>query len=311
MSNLLSVSITFLGDLFHGQGDDGPEWPPSPHRVYQAMLGAAAQNGCDGDAEFEWFERLEPPVIIAPQATLAQQREFFVPNNDADVSKKFERQSRLTSKMARPTRILGKSTTVRYLWAIPSEEEGVAQKLMHHARLISAVGWGIDLVVADGQLVDAEDPAWLTGTQRWIPALCGRILRCPAEGTLRDLRKAHESFVNRVDGKFYQQPRRPGTFREIVYRAEHDDIPGRPYLTFKLLRPDDDSERFANFDPRRAMHVAAWMRGQACRLAQPENDGFLDGYDPEQYVAGHVPKEARDGPEPATILLSADPDDRT
>ena len=298
MCKLLSLSVTFLDDLFHGQGDDGPEWPPSPHRVYQAMLCAAARNGCDGDDEFEWFERLNPPEIIAPDTTHAQRVEFFVPNNDADVSKKFERQSRLTGKVAQPSRILGDSTTVRYLWPICSEDETLAQKIIHHARLISAVGWGIDLAVSDGRLVEAMKPAWLVGMQRWTPASHGIILRCPAQGTLKDLREVHDSFLNRIDGKYYQMPRRPGIFRETGYQKAHDDTPQRPLVAFKLLQPGDDSERFASFDQRQTMHVAQWVRGLACELSKPGKGSFVEGFDSNQYVAGHVPPEATKGSSP-------------
>ncbi len=298
MCKLLSLSITFLDDLFHGQGDNGPEWPPSPHRVYQAMLCAAARNGCDGEDEFGWFEKLDSPEIIAPDTTDAQKIEFFVPNNDADVSKKFERQSRLTGKVARPTRILGDSTTVRYLWPIRPDDEAMARKIIHHARLISAVGWGIDLAVADGRLVEAVESAWILGMQRWIPASHGNVLRCPSEGTLKDLREVHDSFMNRIDGKYYQMPRRPGVFRETAYRKVHDNTPRRPLIAFKLLQPDDDSERFASFDQRQAMHVAQWVRGLACKLSKPGEDGFVEGYDSKQYVRGYVSPAAKKGPSP-------------
>ena len=298
MSTLLSLSITFLDDRFHGQGDDGPEWPPSPHRVYQAMLCAAARNGCDGEDEFRWFESIDPPEVLTPETVAAQRLEFFVPNNDADVSKKFERQNRLTSKVARPTRILGNSTTVRYLWSIQPKDQAMADKIAHHARLISAVGWGIDLAVADAQVVEDEDPAWFAGKRRWAPALHGRVLRCPAKGTLQDLREVYESFLNRIDGKFYQSPRRPGVFREVAYRPSGDTTPRRLYTAFKLIQPNDDTERFASFDPRRAMHVAAWVRGMACELSKSGKDSFVEGCDSDQYVAGHVPSESKNGPSP-------------
>jgi len=301
MSTLLSLSITFLDDLFHGQGDNGPEWPPSPQRVYQATLCAAARNGCDGHDEFQWFEALSPPDILAPATTTALRREFFVPNNDADVSKKFDRQLRLTGKVARPTRILGDSTTVRYLWPIRPEDEPTARKIIHHAQLISAVGWGIDLVVANGQLVEIEEPTWSAGMRRWTPATGGKLLRCPVAGTLHDLREVYDSFVNRVDGKFYKLPRRPSRFREVMYRTSRDHAPGRPGIAFKLLEPDDDTDRLASFDARHAMHVAAWLRGRACKLARSEATRFLKGYDSEQYVAGHVSEGARAGPSPPRL----------
>ena len=299
MNHLFTLSITFLGDLFHGRGNEEPEWPPSPHRVYQAMLCAAARNGCDGDEEFRWFESLDPPEILSPETTEARRYEFFVPNNDADVSKKFDKQLRLTGKVAHPTRIVGESRTVRYLWTIRPQDEKMAEKIIHHARLISAVGWGIDLAVADGQLCEVEDPMWSTAAKRWLPGTRGTMLRCPVSGTLDDLREVYDSFLHRINGKYYQMPRRPSRYREIGYHMVGDQTPRRPLVAFKLLQPEDDTDRWASFDPRRAMHVAAWVRGQACALTRTDANSFLEDYDSEQYVAGHVPSEAKNGPSPA------------
>lgn len=94
-------------------------------------------------------------------------------------------------------------------------------------------------------------------------------------------------------------PRRPGVFRETAYRTVHDKTPFRRFVAFKLLQPDDDFERFASFDQRQAMHVAQWVRGLACGLSKSEKGGFVEGYDSEQYVAGHVSKEAIKGHSPS------------
>ena len=301
MSTLLSLTITFLDDRFHGQGDDGPEWPPSPHRVCQAMLCAAARNGYDVDEAFRWFESLAPPEILAPKTEEhTQEVQIFVPNNDADVPKKFARQNRLTSKTMRPTRMKGGSTTVRYLWTIQEADRPLAHKIIEHARRITAVGWGIDLVVANAEVVDKEEPAWQEGMQHWIPNGTGRnVLRCPVLGTLDDLREVYQSFLARIDGKLYQSPRRPAAFREVGYKAVGDEMPQRSCVAFKLLRPDDDSGRMASFDQRQAVHLAAWVRSRACLLADPGRGGsFIDGYDPEIYVAGHVPKDQKQGESP-------------
>ena len=41
MSNQLCISVTLLDGRFHGRGDGGvPEWPPSPLRLFQALVAA-------------------------------------------------------------------------------------------------------------------------------------------------------------------------------------------------------------------------------------------------------------------------------
>ena len=43
MPDYLCISIRFLGGAFHGRADHGePEWPPSPLRLYQAIVAASA-----------------------------------------------------------------------------------------------------------------------------------------------------------------------------------------------------------------------------------------------------------------------------
>lgn len=103
MSHHLCISVTFLDRLFHGKGDDEPEWPPSPLRLLQALL-AGARTGCRGAdwseirAEtFRWLGKRQPPLIIAPAALRASRHTLFVPNNHGD--RKFDRQDRLTGKV--------------------------------------------------------------------------------------------------------------------------------------------------------------------------------------------------------------------
>ena len=49
MPSHFCLSVCFLDAAFHGRGDSGKsEWPPSPHRVFQALVAAGArQNGGD------------------------------------------------------------------------------------------------------------------------------------------------------------------------------------------------------------------------------------------------------------------------
>jgi CRISPR-associated protein Csb2 len=89
MARHLCISVTFLDPLFHGKGDrDEPEWPPSPMRLFQALL-AGSRTGCrdrewsDMKAEaYRWLEkREEPPVIITPVVRRARTAcTLFVPN---------------------------------------------------------------------------------------------------------------------------------------------------------------------------------------------------------------------------------------
>lgn len=308
MTRHLCISVTFLDSLFHGKtGDDEPEWPPSPLRLFQALL-AGARTGrrqgdwSDGKAQvFRWLERREPPEIAAPPARPAPAYTLFVPNNDSD--KEFERQERLTSKYARPHRMIG-GQTVHYLWPIQDDEwptvESTVAVLSSEARHLLALGWGIDTVVADGRVLTNVEARALTG-ERWRPWASyrapGQMRRVPVSGTLDDLERVHESFLKSVDGKLYRPPRKPKAFNVVTY-LKLTVLPPRPYAAFTLEALPGESGRPA-FRQIDAVTVAAMLRHVACEAARTDSHRFPGGS--ERYVAGHA--SDRDDPSPRFSYL--------
>src|SRR5437762_12343308 len=100
MTHLL-LTVRWLDGRYHGLlGRDGPpEWPPSPFRLFQALVSGVARRGELDTALGEslgWLQKLDPPTIIAPRAHAGQVVTHFVPNNDGD--KKPDRQDRLKGK---------------------------------------------------------------------------------------------------------------------------------------------------------------------------------------------------------------------
>jgi len=298
MSRYLCVSVTFLDPLFHGKADyEEPEWPPSPLRLFQAML-AGSRLGCrnrhwseaKADA-FRWLESRDPPLIVAPPARRAPACTLFVPNNDAD--KKFERQNRLTSKVLRPHRLgsgqggAQEQQTVHYLWAIDEGEWEAARPhlevLCREARHLMALGWGIDQVVGFGRTLDGAEAVALSG-QRWRPwkAFHGvpSGLRIPKEGTLDDLLACHESFLSSVKGKHYQGRRALRIFDRAIYIRE-TVLPPRSYAVFEL------PEGIA-FPQEETIVVAAMLRSLVCREEHRRDFQELFAEDSEVYLAGHV-----------------------
>lgn len=293
MKDTLCISITFLDNLFHGQGDYGPEWPPSPFRLYQALVASTARSRCDGHAELGWFEQLSSPDILAPLFKKVTSRTIFVPNNDSD--KEPDRQNRLAPKHVRPTLILSESP-VHYLWEVKPEDRLLAEQIAEHARLISTVGWGIDLVVGNGQLLSSKEVAALKSEYRgeyWKPTKgASLVLRCPKQGSLNDLRSAYESSLSRFDGNIYKPARRAREFQEISYGRT--GVASRPVARFNLLKADGDAEGWSAFDQRYAMHAAAMARGIACKQSRSSGFDFPGGS--ETYVAGHTGATAKTPP---------------
>lgn len=306
MRHHLCISVTLLDGLFHGKGDgDEPEWPPSPMRLFQALV-AGSRMGCRNEewsevkAEaFRWLERREPPMIIGPAAERAAAYTLFVPNNDAD--KKFDRQDRLTSKVVRPYRVVSGSAAaevrgaLHYLWAIPESEWADAsvytELLCREARHLTALGWGIDQAVADGRVLTDTEAAALPGRRwrAWHTHRPGqRRSRVPIEGSLKDMEMVHASFVSRISGNRFNPPCKLKRFECIAYLSASVS-PLRPYAVFEL--PDGVA-----FRQQDTAAVAAMLRSLACRSAKDDSHEFPGGS--EIYVAGHTKagQAPRDGP---------------
>ena len=91
MASHFCLSVRFLDTVYHGQGDAGQrEWPPSPLRLYQALVAAAARrNGGEpapaARSALEWMQTLPPPVVVAPPYRDGNPYRLSVPNNSMDI----------------------------------------------------------------------------------------------------------------------------------------------------------------------------------------------------------------------------------
>ncbi len=67
MTHSLLLSVRFHDGRYHGTGD----WPPSPARLFQALVAAAAKPSLDDASRdaLAWLERQAPPTLAAPLAT--------------------------------------------------------------------------------------------------------------------------------------------------------------------------------------------------------------------------------------------------
>lgn len=291
MAEYLCISVTLLDRLFHGKGEGNePEWPPSPMRLFQALI-AGARAGCRAAAwdtrharAFRWLEGLGAPLIIAPRVQPGTRCTYFVPNNEGDV--KFERQDRLKSKVAQPYYLLD-GDTIHYIWPIGDTLE--AETICEEARHILALGWGIDQAVGRGRILGEEGLAALRG-ERWRPWKLGgngtKYWRVPSPGSLEDIEECYKEFSSRVEGKKVKPLRKPKTFERFSYLRSLV-MPPRYYAVFEL--PEGVA-----FRPERANEVAAMLRSLACRCAKADTHEFPGGA--EVYVAGHV--EERNGQTP-------------
>ena len=90
MSLVLEIEfLTGVCRAARGTGDDSPDWPPQPDRVFSAL---ASAWGVRGElpverAALEWIEGQPPPVIRASAHSARTAPDVFVPPNDPKSSK--------------------------------------------------------------------------------------------------------------------------------------------------------------------------------------------------------------------------------
>jgi CRISPR-associated protein Csb2 len=206
MPSYLCLSVTFLDPAFHGRRDGGdPEWPPSPLRLFQALVAAAAARW--GERErlgyavpaLRWLERQPPPLIVAPATAPGAAYRLSVPNNAMDiVGRAWSRgntsgtgdtnpATHRAMKTVRPTRLPRDESfpAVHFLWDLSGE---AATELGSHretlfaaARSLVALGWGVDLVAGHGRVLSEAEANALPG-ERWRPRCAAAPRPAPPRG---------------------------------------------------------------------------------------------------------------------------------
>lgn len=299
MGMSLVITLRFLGyrPMFHGRRDGGePEWPPSPLRVFQALVAAAASRWRKSQfTEYArptliWFESLPDPNIVSPKSHIGIPTRLAVPNNDLDVvvaawAKRCEpkkQSSELkTLKTVLPTHLTGDAVHYLYPLADPAEFARHKQTLIATARSITHLGWGVDMVAGNAAEMTQTEVDQLTG-ERWRPTAdgSGTRLRVPRSGTLAALMAKHEAFLNRLGNDGFRPVPPLTAFDTVGYRRDTEPAQ-RPWVAFSILKPDASGNRA--FDtPRRCRDVAAWVRHATATVCE----GWPFG-DTARFVHGH------------------------
>ncbi len=275
MPSELRVTIHFLQPYSHGRGEDGmPEWPPSPLRLFQALVASSVGRAVDAERRarsveaLRWLERQAAPEIVAPPAVLVgAPYRLFVPDNIGDkVARGWSagRDANLadyrTEKDVRPMRLEGEA--VHYVFQGVEGLDAHLGTLRTAARSITHVGWGIDMVAGD-----ASDVTAVIEGERWIPGRHGgSVLRRPVAGTFDALEHKHAQFLRRFDGGTFRPVSPLSAFATESY-ARATDVAPRPIAAFRLLEPIT-SDRLSLDPPRRSRDVAAWTRHAVAEVCE-------------------------------------------
>ncbi len=288
-----------------------PEWPPSPMRVFQSLVAAAAAWSRAeplmprAKSALEWLEKQEAPAVIAPASVSASGYRLSVPNNAMDIVAKAwcrgnysnsgdaNPATHRTMKAVRPTLLLD-DQAMHYLWLLgdPINEEvrGHIETLKEIACSVVALGWGIDMAIGHSAVLSGEQVDVLLG-ERWMPhsSSVADGLRVPVLGTLSDLIDRHKRFLARLGPDGLSSPPPLSMYRTVEYKPS-TDASSRPLAAFSLLKLD--ASGFRAFDTaRRGLTVAGMMRNAA--RAAAVSAGWSKS-DINALVLGHSESEGAD-----------------
>ena len=285
MPRSLLIAVRFSEGRYHGHNDgfngaDG--WPPSPGRLFQALVAAAARGGRflpEDVRALEWLEDLEPPRIVAPAARRGLTVNLFVPNNDLDSVGGDPARAReiRVRKQWRPC-FFDSDEPVLYLWDFePKSAE--SDRICAIAERMYQLGRGIDMAWACGRVLDPHQAEAVLESHPGVvrkPAGAGGTAT-PGLGTFDSLVNRYRLKRSRLTTvgtghKSHQLFRRPpkGSFGHTGY-----DAPLRR-LHFELRRPD------GGFAPRPLASVASLITelrdAAAARLMEslPDNAALFE-----------------------------------
>ena len=150
------------------------------------------------------------------------------------------------------------------------------------------------MVVGDGALITQLQYAALLG-ERWLPSESGGSIqmRVAQPGTLRDLMRRYECFLNRVvrdsQGIESLNPVPPlSAFQVMRYRRVGDPV-RYPHAIFELRKSDGT---FFSYPQKRFIHIAGMIRHLALKVLERSQPSGVPSNWLETYVAGHAPEGA-------------------
>ena len=188
MSLLLEIEfLTGVCRAAREHGDNAPDWPPQPDRVFSALVSAWGIRGerAQERAALEWLEKQPPPTIIASEHSSRTTPDVFVPPNDPKHSKTWrsylrvlpDRRQRQPRRfpVARPN-----DPVVRMVWS-SEPETSVLETLNAVACCVGYLGHSASLARLRFAVGDVQepDPSPVSARRRVYP------------GRLRELEEAH------------------------------------------------------------------------------------------------------------------------
>ncbi|PKD41021.1 type I-U CRISPR-associated protein Cas5/Cas6 [Methylomonas sp. Kb3] len=208
----LLISVRLLDDRYHGNGT----WPPSPFRLFQALVAAAFTGRTVSDAEaaaLRWLEQLPPPVVLSPTYQQSALTTYYVPRNGADAQQGnlAAAAKKRDAKLAKPW-LFESQQPLHYVWFFPEPAEE-AQTLAELSERLYQLGRGVDMAFAWAEQLTADQAKQIIVQHagpvfRPTPQGVSDTLDCPIPGQSFDsLLTRYQGQLKRLrNGEFHKPP---------------------------------------------------------------------------------------------------------
>ena len=285
MNRVLLITVRFHDGRYHGTGD----WPPSPARLFQAIVAGVGQSGPLDDetsAPLYWLETLAPPMIAAPHMVETKAVTNYVPNNDLDtVGGDARRIASIRTAKPWKAKLFPQEEAFLYAWDLNQDDSGSkAQQICDFAEKLYQLGRGVDLAWAVGEIVSLQEfeKRLLEYPGIIFRPSMGRsstILNCPGKDSLNSLKLRHAAMGERfrvqgsgrkVKVQFVQAP------KPRFVPTAYDSPPTQ--MVFELCSPQIESGKIAWPHSRTSALVVA-VRDVAVaslKAALPEQEPIIE-----------------------------------
>ena len=231
---MLSISVEFLHGTFRGDLDGTAntgrlrrgEWPPSPARLFAALVAAdGTGDACrvtDG-TELEWFERLPPPIVHADPDPVHQplRPRFVVQHGGAPAKGAHHEYVGRSGALSRAgVRVAPRSPRVVYQWDVASPD-AILEALRLRAARVGYLGSSD----SPARLrVDTSMPAPVANCDAFVPDReGGTVINVTHEGDLARWDRLHEQWTER--GASVSRSQSPALTHPVAYRPHLSDEP--------------------------------------------------------------------------------------
>jgi CRISPR-associated protein Csb2 len=302
MSRVVLITVRVHDGRYHGMRDG----PPSPARLFQALVAGAGLSGPMYLEPFvealEWIEKRNPPIIASPITADGQSFRNYLPNNDLDVlGGDARRIGRIrTVKVIRPL-VFDASIPFLYAWTFDGDEESEpqAETICALAERLYQFGRTVDMAWAWGEVLDDEE---LDARLSNYPGLVfrpsnggsGRTLACPQPGSLQSLKKRHAASSQRFQREGQGRAAREGLSQQPKPRFVQVAYESPPSRRVYELRNATNDTSLGMWPLARASSLVVCLRdGAVERLRRALPDRSLEI---ERTLVGRKADGADDGP---------------